>query len=136
MAVSRVVLFLCVILAALMALASSQSIAPAPAPTSDGASVDQAVAKIVARTDNLTQVSQSRLGKMGRDSPRPFSCERSLRRPAQFLSERASRSAKGARLSETLQPERGAGRGNAIVWLFLESEMVYACLDWIIVLNA
>jgi len=48
--------------------------------------------KIVARTDNLTQVSQSRLGKMGRDSPRPFSCERSLRRPAQFLSERASRS--------------------------------------------
>jgi len=41
-----------------------------------------------------------------------------------------------SRLSETLQPERGAGRGSVIVWLFLEYEMVYACLDWIIVLNA
>jgi len=48
--------------------------------------------KIVARSDNLTQASLSRLGEMGRDSPRPFSREGSLRRPAQFLSEQASRS--------------------------------------------
>ncbi|ESW33545.1 hypothetical protein PHAVU_001G079000 [Phaseolus vulgaris] len=47
MAFSRVLLFLSVILAALMAVASSQSIAPAPAPTSDGTSVDQAVAYIL-----------------------------------------------------------------------------------------
>ncbi|CAJ1972358.1 unnamed protein product [Sphenostylis stenocarpa] len=44
MAVSRVVLFLGLLLAALMAVASSQSTAPAPAPTSDGTSLDQAVA--------------------------------------------------------------------------------------------
>ncbi|QCD94625.1 hypothetical protein DEO72_LG5g2710 [Vigna unguiculata] len=47
--------------------------------------------KTMARPDNLAQASQSRLGEMGRDSPRPFLRERSLRRPTQFLSKRASR---------------------------------------------
>jgi len=46
--------------------------------------------KTVARPDNLAQASQSRLDEMGKDSPRPFSRERSLRQLAQFLSERAS----------------------------------------------
>jgi len=48
--------------------------------------------KTVARSDNLAQASQSRLGEIGRGSPRPFSREGSLRRPTQFLTERASRS--------------------------------------------
>ncbi|KOM48439.1 hypothetical protein LR48_Vigan07g214300 [Vigna angularis] len=47
MTFSRVFLFLCVILAAFMAVAFSQSLAPAPAPTSDGTSVDQAVAYVL-----------------------------------------------------------------------------------------
>jgi len=57
--------------------------------------------KTVARPDNLAQVSQSRLGEMDRDSPRPFLRDRSPRRLAQF-SERANVSPKreGSRLSE------------------------------------
>ncbi|QCD99323.1 hypothetical protein DEO72_LG7g604 [Vigna unguiculata] len=48
--------------------------------------------KTVVRPDNLAQASQSRLGEMDRGSPRPFLREGSLKRPTQFLSERASRS--------------------------------------------
>ncbi|XP_058749601.1 arabinogalactan protein 41-like [Vicia villosa] len=44
MASFRVVVFLCIIYATLMSVVSSQSIAPAPAPTSDGTTIDQAVA--------------------------------------------------------------------------------------------
>ncbi|QCD86094.1 hypothetical protein DEO72_LG3g615 [Vigna unguiculata] len=47
--------------------------------------------KTVARPANLTQASQSRLGEMDKDSPKPFLRERSPRRPAQFFSERISR---------------------------------------------
>nr|AFK45949.1 unknown [Lotus japonicus] len=43
----RVVVFLGLIYAALMTVACSQSIAPAPAPTSDGTSIDQAVAYVL-----------------------------------------------------------------------------------------
>nr|KYP72122.1 Arabinogalactan peptide 16 [Cajanus cajan] len=43
----RVAIFLGLIFAALMTVASSQSMAPAPAPTSDGTSVDQAVAYVL-----------------------------------------------------------------------------------------
>jgi len=52
--------------------------------------------KIVARFDNLAQASLSRLGEMGKDSQKLFSREGSLRRPAQFLSERASRLSENA----------------------------------------
>ncbi|KAG4958537.1 hypothetical protein AAZX31_13G028500 [Glycine max] len=49
MVVSKVVVFLGLILAALMSVACSQSAAPAPAPapTSDGTSIDQAVAYVL-----------------------------------------------------------------------------------------
>ncbi|KAG4954589.1 hypothetical protein AAZX31_14G150500 [Glycine max] len=47
MVVSRVVVFLGLILATLVSLACSQSAAPAPAPTSDGTSIDQTVAYIL-----------------------------------------------------------------------------------------
>nr|AFK36294.1 unknown [Lotus japonicus] len=43
----RVVVFLGLIYAALMSVACSQSTAPAPAPTSDGTSIDQAVAYVL-----------------------------------------------------------------------------------------
>ncbi|KAG5019171.1 hypothetical protein AAZX31_06G119300 [Glycine max] len=43
----RVVAFLSLILAALMTVASSQVTAPAPAPTSDGTTIDQAVAYVL-----------------------------------------------------------------------------------------
>ena len=91
--------------------------------------------KTVARPDNLVQASQSRLGEMDKDSPRPFVRERSLRRPAQFLSEQTSRPSEGG----SPEPEPLAwvrpfslseGLGEA-VWLcgcFWNPEMVYACL--------
>ncbi|GAU27482.1 hypothetical protein TSUD_14620 [Trifolium subterraneum] len=44
---SRVVVFLGLIYASLMSIACSQSMAPAPAPTSDGTSIDQAVAYVL-----------------------------------------------------------------------------------------
>ncbi|KAG5036143.1 hypothetical protein AAZX31_04G219200 [Glycine max] len=43
----RVVAFLSLLLAALMTLASSQVTAPAPAPASDGTTIDQAVAYVL-----------------------------------------------------------------------------------------
>ncbi|BAT78787.1 arabinogalactan protein 41-like [Vigna umbellata] len=43
----RVVTFLILIIAALMTVASSQVTAPAPAPTSDGTTIDQAVAYVL-----------------------------------------------------------------------------------------
>ncbi|QCE15636.1 Arabinogalactan peptide [Vigna unguiculata] len=43
----RVVTFLFLIIAALMSVASSQVTAPAPAPTSDGTTIDQAVAYVL-----------------------------------------------------------------------------------------
>jgi len=57
--------------------------------------------KTVARPANLAQVSQSRLGKTNRDSPKPFCAKRSPRRPA-LLFERVSISSRreGSRLSE------------------------------------
>ncbi|QCD87809.1 hypothetical protein DEO72_LG3g2349 [Vigna unguiculata] len=66
------------------------------------ASVDPVSRRTVARPVTLAQASQSRLGEMNRDSPRT-------------IFERATLAeAKGARLSETLQPERGVGRGSAL----------------------
>ncbi|RDX82806.1 Arabinogalactan peptide 16, partial [Mucuna pruriens] len=47
MAVCRVLFLLALIFAALLSVASSQSTAPAPAPTSDGTSIDQAVAYVL-----------------------------------------------------------------------------------------
>nr|KYP58636.1 Arabinogalactan peptide 16 [Cajanus cajan] len=43
----RVVAFLGLIFAVLMTVASSQVTAPAPAPTSDGTSIDQAIAYVL-----------------------------------------------------------------------------------------
>jgi len=43
--------------------------------------------RTMARTGNLTQASFSRLGEISRGSPRPLSCELSLRRPHLILSE-------------------------------------------------
>ncbi|QCD79104.1 hypothetical protein DEO72_LG1g2743 [Vigna unguiculata] len=67
--------------------------------------------KTVARVDNLAQANLPRLGKMSKHSPRTFHA--SGRSSDQLSFERA----KGARLSErpsrfseTLQPERRAGR--------------------------
>jgi len=56
-----------------------------------GFGVGDCCRKIVARPANLAQASQSRLGEMDRDSPKPFFRERLPRRLAQFLSERVSR---------------------------------------------
>jgi len=47
--------------------------------------------KTVVRPTNLAQASQSRLGDMDKDSPKPSLRERSLKRPTQLLSERVSR---------------------------------------------
>ncbi|QCE00780.1 hypothetical protein DEO72_LG7g2070 [Vigna unguiculata] len=57
--------------------------------------------KTVARPANLAQASQSRLGEMNRDSPKPSLRERSPRRPTLYF-ERASISLRreGSRLSE------------------------------------
>ncbi|CAK8567533.1 unnamed protein product [Lathyrus sativus] len=44
MALFRVAVFLWIIYSTLMSLVSSHSIAPAPAPTSDGTTIDQTVA--------------------------------------------------------------------------------------------
>ncbi|QCD99549.1 hypothetical protein DEO72_LG7g832 [Vigna unguiculata] len=80
--------------------------------------------RTVAKPVTLVQPSQSRLGKMNRDSPGTFLHERLPRRPARLLSER-----RGTRLSEHVSPERdpsalSEGLGKTMccldAWLFLD----------------
>ncbi|QCE03958.1 hypothetical protein DEO72_LG8g1990 [Vigna unguiculata] len=65
----------------------------------------------VARPVNLAQASQSCLGETIRDLPKLLLRERSPKRPAQRGG--------GTRLSETVSPERGAGRDSAMWDVFL-----------------
>ena len=100
--------------------------------------------KTVARPANLAQASQSRLGEMSRGSPKPYYARGRLGDPliiferASISSKREGSRlskilcgfpdalssprlgegglawARTSRLSETLQPERGAGRGSTL----------------------
>jgi len=54
------------------------------------AGVDHCCRKVVARSANLAQASQSRLGETNKDSPKPFYARGRLGDPLFILSERAS----------------------------------------------
>jgi len=106
--------------------------------------------KIVARPDNLAQASQSRLGEMNRDSPKPFYAKGhsgdqlnfwasehlaqvrgvSPKRdpawaPASFL---ALAQAKGARRARPFSLSEELGETLRLCGYFWNSKLVYACL--------
>ncbi|QCD96437.1 hypothetical protein DEO72_LG6g1140 [Vigna unguiculata] len=70
------------------------------------------------RPANLAQATQSRLGEMNRDSPRPHYAKDPVLVPGPSFEPSPRRRgfalARTSRLSETLQPERGAERDNAL----------------------
>jgi len=103
----------------------------------------------VARPVNLAQASQSRLGEMKQGGPArdlaqatrsPFEQAGSSPRRGGISLKRdpvmpthlslCSRLGEGeARLSETPQPGRDAGRGCVMFWTFDDSRMI--CFDWV-----
>ena len=99
-------------------------------------------ARTVVNSDFLAQASMSCLSEINRGSPKLLQ----LKRPTSFLSKRASRPserslawARAFRLSETLQPERGAGRGSVVLGCLLVLDdwhlLGYDCYDEKYVMN-
>ena len=86
-------------------------------------------------TSFLAQASMSRLGEINRGSPKLLHASgRSGDPRCSWASEHLAQ-ATTSRLSETLQPERGAGRDSVMFDRFPWPRMVNACLDLSIVLK-